>query len=192
MPTKKKAAPKRITRPKPKTVDEALAAPATPPTPATPGDPQEPDEDLIRVQGIMAEEGCSFHEALAFLADEKGILAKDEPDEPVRVAGPPRLHPDMMQPAEGDADLHETVVRALKRMGYLVVHLKERHREWLAIMAQYEGALRRRPEYSAEAFAELVIREAYAADPTKGGTILAAASGRQIDFDPKKASWNDG
>lgn len=69
------------------------------------------------------------------------------------------------------------------------VVLSGRHADWVRAMAASESAYRRRA-ITPERMLEIIVREAYAADPTKGGSVGTASSGRQVDFNPAGGSWN--
>lgn len=73
----------------------------------------------------------------------------------------------------------------------VTVHLLPRHAEWLQRVAHYEGLVRR-CDWTLDQHIEYLVRQAYALDPTKGGTLVpgAGGSGPREAFNPVGGDWN--
>lgn len=118
------------------------------------------DGKMAEMQRLMKSEGYSFAEAAAVVAD-----IEREADE---AAAKPKPDP---------------------RVTY-EVHLAPRHAEWLERMAGFEGQIRREKNLTPSRMLEIIVREAYAADPTKAGTVGGETTGPRGEFNPVTGRWD--
>ncbi len=115
---------------------------------------------MAEMRRLMKTENFSFAEAAAVVADQEREAAEDAPE--------PKPDPRVT----------------------FEVHLQPRHAEWLTRMAKFEGAIRREKDLTPSRMLEILVREAFAADPTKAGTVGGITSGPRGEFNPKSGQWD--
>lgn len=135
------------------------------------------DPDLLAVQDLVNRGGLSFAEAVDLVNRRKGRATTPPTGEPITNAALAEpVHRNPPPKAEPDRTFEVT--------------LKSRHADWLERMAYYESLIRREKNYSPSRYLELLVREAYAADPTKGGQRELGGTGKAGDFNPVTGQWD--
>lgn len=117
------------------------------------------DPQMAEMHRLMKDEGYSFAEAAAVVADverEETVKAKPKPDPLVTFE----------------------------------VHLQRRHADWLLRTAHFEGLIRKEKDLTPSRMLEIIVREACAVDPTKGGENYSPTSGPRGEFNDKSGEWD--